>query len=92
MPQLHPDAYEDNVPGRYFVEKSCIDCGLCPQLVPAVFRQSDDATHSIVYQQPASPEEIAQAEDAMAQCPTSSIRNDGEPAQAGTSIADAAPA
>lgn len=92
MPQLHPDAYEDNVPGKYYIDKTCVDCGLCPQLAPAVFRQSDDATHSIVYQQPATEEEVAQAEDAMAQCPTSSIHCDGEPAEAASSKADTASA
>lgn len=88
MPQLHPDAFEDNVPGKYYIDKTCIDCGLCPQLAPAVFRPSDSETHSIAYRQPTTPDEVAQAEDAVAQCPSSSVRNDGEPVAASPLKAD----
>jgi len=78
MPELRPDAHEDNAPGKYYVDKSCIDCGLCPQLAPAVFRPSDSETHSVAYCQPANDDERAQAEDAVAQCPSNSVRNDGD--------------
>lgn len=78
---MHPigDApYEDNVPGRYYVDKGCIDCGLCPTMAPHTFAQSDDATHSFVHAQPRSDDEVSEVEETAAICPTNSIRNDGE--------------
>lgn len=72
------DAFADNVPGKYYIDTTCINCALCPAIAPSVFRESDDATHSIAYRQPTSPEEVVEAEDAVGQCPSKSIRNDGE--------------
>jgi len=25
MPDLHPDAFPDNAPGKYYIDKTCID-------------------------------------------------------------------
>ncbi|GIK53964.1 ferredoxin [bacterium] len=71
------EKWEDNVPGKWYVDKTCIFCGLCPQLAPSNFKESDDGTHDYVYKQPETPEEEAQCEDAMAQCPVQSIGNNG---------------
>ncbi len=78
MPDLHPDAFPDNAPGKYYIDKTCIDCGLCPQLAPETFRQAEDATHSVAYSQPQTPHQCAAAEEAVAQCPSQSVRTDGD--------------
>lgn len=68
----------ENVPGRYYVDNTCIDCDLCRQLAPESFKRLDDGGYSYVFRQPTTPEEIAQAEEALTSCPTDTIGNDGE--------------
>ena len=72
---------EGNAPGRFYVDSSCIDCDMCRETAPATFRRNDDIGFSIAYQQPVTPEEIAQATQAMIGCPTESIGNDGADAE-----------
>lgn len=68
----------ENVPGKYYVDNTCIDCDLCRQLAPQSFARLDEAGYSYVYRQPTTPREVAQAEEARASCPTETIGNDGE--------------
>ena len=70
------DRWEDNAPGTWYVDKSCILCGLCVELAPENFRESEDGDHDILYKQP-NEEELAQCEEAKEQCPTESVGNDG---------------
>ncbi len=63
--------------GAFYVDSSCIDCDMCRETAPASFRRNDEIGFSIVYRQPVTPEEIAQAIDAMEGCPTESIGDDG---------------
>src|SRR5262245_9594816 len=63
--------YEDSVPGDFFVDRTCIDCGTCYELTPEIFAESDD--HARVRRQPASPDERLQSEMALVACPTGSI-------------------
>ncbi len=72
------DKVRHNVPGKYYNDYSCIDCGMCPDLAPLTFRRQDDEGYSYAFKQPETPEEIAAAEEALAGCPTESIGNDGE--------------
>jgi glyoxylase-like metal-dependent hydrolase (beta-lactamase superfamily II)/ferredoxin len=60
-----------NVPGEFFVDSSCIDCDLCRQIAPAVFRAEGDT--SIVHHQPVGDDEARRAEMALITCPTASI-------------------
>ena len=64
-------------PGPYYNDLSCIDCGMCPEIAPLIFKRQEDAGYSYVYRQPVTPEEIALAEEAKESCPTESIGNDG---------------
>jgi len=66
-----------NVPGPYYVDETCVDCGMCPSLAPGIFRRDDHHGTSVAYHQPITPEELASAEDARTSCPTESIGNDG---------------
>lgn len=65
------DAYLENVPGDYFVDSTCIDCDLCRQIAPSVFKEEDD--HSVVWHQPESHAEAHRAAMALVACPTGSI-------------------
>jgi ferredoxin len=67
----------ENIPGRYYVDASCIDCDQCRALAPEIFARDDNKGVSFVVRQPATPDEITQVEDIMSTCATSSIGNDG---------------
>lgn len=67
----------ENVPGKYYVDSTCIDCDLCRNIAPAFFARHDEGGYSYVFKQPETPEEIAQAEEAKTSCPTETIGNDG---------------
>ena len=71
-----------NVPGSYYVDDTCIDCDQCRATAPDFFARDDDSGLSYVHRQPITPQEIAEAEDALSNCPTESIGNDGSDEQA----------
>ena len=64
----YEDRLDDNAPGDFFVDRSCIDCDLCRQLAPDVFGRTHG--QSYVHAQPHDP---ARALVALVTCPTSSI-------------------
>ena len=66
-----------NAPGSYYVDDTCIDCDMCRETAPEIFRRNDDGAFSYVYRQPLTPEEISLAEEALTNCPTETIGNDG---------------
>jgi ferredoxin len=72
--------WADNVPGKFYVDKECILCSVCSDAAPNNFRMSDDEDHDVVFKQPGSPTELAQAYEAMENCPVEAIGDDG-PAQ-----------
>lgn len=76
MPDL-TSKYPENVPGKYYVDASCIDCDRCRSTAPEFFIRQDDGGYSFVHRQPETPEEIALAEAAKDECPTESIGHDG---------------
>src|SRR5262245_40485791 len=64
-------AYTENVTGNFFVDDTCIDCDLCRQIAPSVFKEYFD--HSAVFHQPESETETHRAAMALVACPTASI-------------------
>lgn len=62
---------DGNAPGEFYVDSSCIDCDLCRQIAPAVFRAEGDT--SVVHHQPEQAGETLRAEMALVTCPTASI-------------------
>ncbi len=60
-----------NVPGPFFVDDSCIDCGACRWIAPESFDAEGD--HSRVHRQPEAEPERRQALKALVACPTGSI-------------------
>ncbi len=72
------ERWSDNVPGQYYVDKSCIFCNLCMEVAPEHFKESEDGDHDIVFKQPVSDEELSKCKEALEQCPVQSIGDDGE--------------
>ena len=72
------DRYEDNVPGKWYVDRMCILCSVCSEAAPNNFREADSGDHDIVYKQPENSDEELQCEEAMAACPVEAIGNDGQ--------------
>jgi ferredoxin len=66
-----------NVPGAFYVDTTCIDCDQCRISAPTTFRRDDEIGQSVVFHQPMTAAELAEATEAMDDCPTSSIGNDG---------------
>lgn len=62
-----------NVPGDFFVDDTCIDCGVCRYVAAASFARADDVGLSYVRRQPADPAEETRALMALVACPTASI-------------------
>lgn len=71
------ERWEDNLPGKYYTDKTCILCSLCVDLAPNNFKESDDGDHDVVFKQPDSAEEETQCAEAMEQCPVEAIGADG---------------
>ena len=69
--------FDDNVPGLWYVDDQCIDCGLCGNDVPALFSAAADYGHHRVHRQPVSEEELREASEALERCPAEAIGNDG---------------
>jgi ferredoxin len=71
------DKLPDNVPGKYYVDSSCIDCDVCRTTAPNNFKANEDEGYSFVVKQPGNDEEIAQVEEAIESCPVEAIGSDG---------------
>ena len=71
------DKLRDNAPGKFYVDRECIDCDVCRDTSPANFRRNDDSGYSYVYKQPENGEEFQLCEEAMNACPVEAIGDDG---------------
>ena len=71
------DKNPGNVRGPFYVDNTCIDCGMCPTNAPAFFRRNAELGMSVVFKQPLTVAELAEARDALESCPTDSIGDDG---------------
>ena len=67
-----------NVPGKFYVDDTCIDCDLCRNTAHQFFNRFEEGGYTVVYRQPQTPDELALADEALVGCPTDSIGNDGE--------------
>ena len=70
--------YIDNIPGKFYVDNTCIDCDACRLSAPNNFVRNEEGGYSYVSKQPENEEEEQQCKDAMDECPVESIGNDGE--------------
>ena len=67
----------ENLPGRWYVDATCIDCDLCRETAPANFIRQDKEGYSYVVKQPEGPAEESACLAAMEECPVEAIGNDG---------------
>ena len=67
-----------NVAGKFYVDSSCIYCGLCDGMAPTIFRECNDQGWAYVFKQPETPDELRLCLDALGACPTGSIGADGD--------------
>ena len=67
----------ENAPGRFYVDRTCIDCDLCRETAPSNFRRDDRRRYSYVTRQPGGPAEEAACLSALEECPVEAIGRDG---------------
>ena len=66
-----------NAPGKYYVDcATCVHHHCCVETAPNNFRMDD--LISYVFKQPGTPEEEAQCRQALEECPTAAIHDNGE--------------
>ena len=68
----------ESVPGRWYVDQTCVPCSVCMEEAPMLLKWNADQTHVFFGKQPSTPEEEAAAQKALEVCPTGSIGSDGE--------------
>ena len=69
---------KENIPGRIYVDQTCIDCDLCRETAPANFARNDEGGYSFVSRQPETPDEEAACRSALDECPVEAIGDDGD--------------
>lgn len=68
----------ENVPGKFYVDSSCIICGACEAVSIKNFAVSADGSHDYVYKQPETEEELRSCQEALEGCPVGAIGDDGD--------------
>jgi ferredoxin len=76
MADLHSRLAE-NIPGAFYITNECIDCDMCRETAPSVFKRNNDIGFSVVFNQPETEAERQQAEEALIGCPVEAIGNNG---------------
>ena len=84
------DKLPENVPGKFYVDRQCIDCDVCRDTSPANFTRNDENGYSYVYKQPSTPLEFELCQEALMACPVEAIGDDAEAASPSTVSASAA--
>ena len=69
--------WKDNVPGKIYVDQSCIACDACVLAAPNNFTMSEQEGHAYVKKQPENAAEEAACKEAMEGCPVEAIGNNG---------------
>lgn len=72
------DKVAENVEGRYYVDASCIDCGICYGSASDNFLSSEQGGYAYVSKQPQNEEEEGKCREALESCPVGAIGDDGE--------------
>ena len=60
-----------------YVDSNCIDCDVCRTTAPDNFEANEEEGFSFVFKQPENEEEEQACRDAMEECPTEAIGDDG---------------
>jgi len=73
------DAVPENVPGPYFTDRKCLNCGMCVQLAPENFGQGD--YYAYVQKQPENAQETEACAAAKMSCPVEAIGDEADVAE-----------
>lgn len=71
-------SWKDNVPGKVFVDQTCIACDACVLAAPKNFKMHEEDGHAFVSKQPETPEEQSACKEAMEGCPVEAIGDAGD--------------
>lgn len=69
-------SYQENVPGAFYVDDSCIDCDMCLATAPDNFERNQGRGYSYISKQPEIEDEWALCLQAMEECPVGAIGYD----------------
>lgn len=58
---------------KIMITSDCVNCGLCSDIAPEIFRTNDELDIAEVIRLPQSPEEEAAAQEAADSCPSEAI-------------------
>ena len=72
------EKHEDNVPGKFYVDKNCDACQVCISVAPENFKMNDDDEYAYVVKQPESPDEESDCREAIDGCPEEAVGDDGD--------------
>jgi ferredoxin len=72
------DKLPENVPGKFYVDRQCIDCDVCRDTSPANFARNDENGYSYIRKQPSTPLEFELCEEALLACPVEAIGDDAD--------------
>ena len=72
------DKYDENVPGKFYVDQECIACDACVLAAPDHFNMDEDDGRAFVIKQPSDDSELEACQEAMEGCPVEAIGDDGE--------------
>ena len=69
---------QENVPGKYYIDSECINCELCVEIAPGLFKTENESGNQHVFKQPVLPSEILIVKEAIDSLPTEAIGDDGD--------------
>ncbi len=69
--------WDENAPGKFYVDDQCIACDACVMEAPDFFVMNDDDGHAYVCKQPSTEAEEQLCQDALEACPVEAIGRDG---------------
>ncbi len=72
------EKWNENISGRFYVDRQCIDCDLCRETAPRFFTRYEEGGYSFVHKQPTTEEEAQLCIEAIEGCPVEAIGKDGE--------------
>ncbi|PMS38042.1 MBL fold metallo-hydrolase [Trinickia symbiotica] len=71
---MKPPRNTDSVPGEWYIDTACINCGASRHVAPGLIEERNDK--SVFVRQPVTPEEQLAAWRAVLVCPTASVRSE----------------